>query len=37
MTLKPVWETLHPYPEVASGKVTEDSFVVRSEFYDENC
>jgi hypothetical protein len=28
MTLQPVWKTLHPYPEVASGKVTEDSFVV---------
>ena len=28
MTLKPVWETLHPYPEVAAGNVTEDSFVV---------
>jgi len=28
MSLKPVWETLHPYPEVAEGRVTEDSFVV---------
>jgi hypothetical protein len=28
MSLKPVWETLHPYPEVAAGNVTEDSFVV---------
>lgn len=28
MSLKPVWEILHPYPEVVSGHVTEDSFVV---------
>ena len=28
MSLKPVWETLHPYPEVVAGNVTEDSFVV---------
>lgn len=26
--MKPVWEVLHPYPEVAQGRVTEDSFVV---------
>ncbi|MFH2110810.1 MAG: DUF499 domain-containing protein [Candidatus Bathyarchaeota archaeon] len=28
MTIKPVWQTLNPYPEVAAGNVTEDSFVV---------
>lgn len=26
--MRPVWEVLHPYPEVAEGRVTEDSFVV---------
>ena len=26
--MRPVWEVLHPYPEVEAGKVTEDSFVV---------
>jgi hypothetical protein len=28
MELQPVWRVLHPYPEVAEGRVTEDSFVV---------
>lgn len=28
MSLQPVWKLLHPYPEVAEGRVTEDSFVV---------
>ena len=28
INLKTVWEVLHPYPEVAEGRVTEDSFVV---------
>ena len=26
--MRPVWEVLHPYPEVAEGNVTEDSFVI---------
>jgi len=26
--MRPVWEILHPYPEVEEGRVTEDSFVV---------
>lgn len=26
--MRPVWEVLHPYPEVEEGRVTEDSFVV---------
>ena len=26
--MRPVWEVLHPYPEVEEGRVTEDSFVI---------
>jgi hypothetical protein len=28
MQLQPIWKILHPYSEVAEGRVTEDSFVV---------